>query len=533
MLKSLVFIRMKSMFTGFMGRSKKKAGPGKIALFVVLVAYIIVVFGGLFINLFSSMYDAFTAIGLEWLYFGFIGLMVFILCFVGSVFVTQQQLFEAKDNDLLLSMPVPVRNILISRLLSILLLNYIFEILVIGPGLGVYLFKGQVNPAGLAFSLAAFLLLPALVLSVSALFGWIIAFIDSKIGRKNLIMMVLTLLLLLVYMYVCFRMQHYMTKLIENGEAIGSAIEKALPPFYYLGKACAEADAGALGIFVLFCAVPFAAVYFALSKSFIKIATADKGRKKAVYREQKLKTSGVKTALFLKDLRHFTGSPMYIFNCGIGLLFMLIGAGYVFVKADDLKSVEQMLQMMTGDEQIMGAALCAGLAMMASLTDISAPMISIEAKTLWISRSLPVSAKDVLFAKANVHIYCSLPFIIVSALLLQVSFDMSLLSRALLVGLPVAVTVFNAYMGIVLNLAYPKFDWVNEVDAMKQGAAPLLAVLIAMATVAMPALLYVLLLGEMMAAEIYVLIVFLLFVLACAALNRYIAAKGVKQFEAL
>ena len=34
------------------------------------------------------------------------------------------------DNDLLLSMPVPVKSILISRLLSVLLLNYIYELLV-------------------------------------------------------------------------------------------------------------------------------------------------------------------------------------------------------------------------------------------------------------------------------------------------------------------------------------------------------------------------------------------------------------------
>lgn len=533
MLKTLVMVRLKSMFAGFFGRSKKGNSKGKKILFAVLGVYIIVVFGTLFINLFASTCDAFSALGMEWLYFGFTGLMIFILCFVGSVFVTQQLIFEAKDNDLLLSMPVPVRYILTSRLFSILVLNYIYELLVLGPALGVYIYKGHFDAAGFLLIIGTGLLLPLLVLALSALFGWLIALIDSKIGRKNLIMMVLTLVLLLVYLYICMRMQHYMNLLVENGAVIGEAIKKALPPFYYMGKACAEGSFLAFGVFLLFCLIPFAVVYFALDRSFIKIATANKGHKKIEYREKALKTSGVKTALFMKDMRHFLGSPMYIFNAALGLIFMVIGAVYLFLKADTVLPAVQMLSQLAGDESIPGAALSAAFAMMASLTCISAPMISIEAKTLWISKSLPVRAKDVLFAKANVHIFASLPFILVCALLLQFSFDMGIISRIMLAAFPIAVTVFNAYMGIVLNLAYPKFDWINEIDAVKQGLAPTLAIFIAMATIALPLILYLFVFKGMISAEMYLLAVFGIFVLGSLILSRYLAGKGAEKFEML
>lgn len=533
MLRTLVMIRLKSMFAGFLGRSKKGTGTGKKILLAALVIYIVAVFGTLFINLFASTCDAFFALGMQWLYFGFTGLMIFVLCFVGSVFVTQQLLFEAKDNDLLLSMPVPVKSILISRLLSVLLLNYIYELLVLVPAVSVYIYKGHFDGAGLLFIIGTGLLLPLLVLALSALFGWLIALIDSKIGRKNLIMMVLTLALLLVYLYICMRMQHYMNLLVENGAAIGEAIERTLPPFYYMGKACAEGSFTAFGIFLLFCLIPFAVVYFALDRSFIKIATANKGRKKIEYREKALKTSGVKTALFMKDMRHFLGSPMYIFNAALGLIFMVIGAVYLFLKADTLLPTMQMLSQLTGDESIPGAALCAAFAMMASLTCISAPMISIEAKTLWISQSLPVRAKDVLFAKANVHIFTSLPFILICALLLQFSFDMGIISRVMLAAFPLAATVFNAYMGIVLNLAYPKFDWINEIDAVKQGIAPTLAIFIAMASIALPLILYLFVFKDMISAEMYLLIVFGVFVLGSLILSRYLSGKGAEKFRTL
>ncbi len=84
--------------------------------------------------------------------------------------------------------------------------------------------------------LIAFLLLPLLVVAASALFGWLIALANTKMRNKNVIMMVLTLILFMAYMYVCLRLQYYLQKLIENGSAIGEAIQKALPPFLLFRK---------------------------------------------------------------------------------------------------------------------------------------------------------------------------------------------------------------------------------------------------------------------------------------------------------
>ena len=44
-----------------------------------------------------------------WLYFAIMGLMAILLGAFGSVFNTYSGLYLAKDNDLLLSMPIPVR----------------------------------------------------------------------------------------------------------------------------------------------------------------------------------------------------------------------------------------------------------------------------------------------------------------------------------------------------------------------------------------------------------------------------------------
>lgn len=530
MLKNLVLIRIKSMFAGMFARSKKKISGGKIFLFALLGIYIIGCFGILFGGMFASIVDVFAQLGMAWLYFGLMGVMVFALCFVGSVFITQNQLYEAKDNDLLLSMPIPVKYILASRLLSIIILNYAYELLVIIPGAVVYCSKQPVTFLGCMFFLIAFLLLPLLVVAASALFGWLIALANTKMRNKNVIMMVLTLILFLAYMYVCLRLQHYLQTLIENGSAIGDAIQKALPPFYYLGKSITDGDITAFLIFLAFCVVPFVLVYYVLSRSFIKIATTNRGHKKIVYKEKTLKSSGIRKALIVKESRHFLGSPMYMFNAGIGLLFMVIAAVYLCIKKDYILTV---IGMFPGAGDMIGPLICVGFGAMASLTIISAPMISIEAKTLWISQSLPIRGKDVLLAKADVHTLMSLPFIVVSAVILEFAYDMPMISRMMVLLFPLVVTIFNAYTGIALNLKYPKFDWVNETDAVKQGAAPFLAMLIAIGTVALPALLYISLLSDMISAEIYLCIVFLLFAAGAVILYRYLVTRGVEIFKDL
>ena len=92
MLKNLVFIRIKSMFAGMFARSKKKISGGKIFLFVLLGIYIIGCFGVLFGGMFASIADVFAQMGMSWLYFGLMGVLVFALCFVGSVYHAESTL---------------------------------------------------------------------------------------------------------------------------------------------------------------------------------------------------------------------------------------------------------------------------------------------------------------------------------------------------------------------------------------------------------------------------------------------------------
>ncbi|MDD4377209.1 MAG: hypothetical protein PHH48_03555 [Eubacteriales bacterium] len=533
MLRVLIITRFKAMLSGMFKKSRGGKGRktiGKTIFFIIVLIYVIGCFGILFGGMFMGICDPFASLNLQWFYFGFMGILVFLLCFVGSVFTTQNQIYEAKDNDLLLSMPIPPKYILASRLLALLGLNYIYEILVILPGAVVYIMKQPVTLSGVVIFIISFLLLPLLVMAFSALFGWLIAFINSKMRNKTTVITVFTLVLFLSYMYACFKLQDYMNILIQRGAEIGEAVKRSMPPFYYMGTAIADGNWINMLIFVLCCIIPFGVVYYVLSSTFIKIATSNKGHKKIKYKERSMKVKGTKTALINKEISHFTQSPMYMFNAGIGLVFMPIGAIALAFKYESLMATFQMMGL--GNE-IIGALVCAGLGAMCSMVIISAPTISIEGKTFWICQSAPILDKDVLITKAMPHIILSLPFIIVSALIAVIFVDMNLISIIMVFLLPIAITVFNALFGVLINLKFPKFDWINEIVAIKQGAAPMIAMFTSMATIALPMILYMLLLHKFIGVEIYLIVVFGFFVALAALCYWLLVNTGVRMYRQL
>lgn len=540
MLKLLISIKMKAMFEGMFASSKtkggksskkEKSGKGKMASYMFLIIFLVVIVGGLFATIFWQIGRPFIALGLGWLYFAMMGIFVFLLCFVGSVFVTQTQIYESKDNELLLSMPVKPSMILASRMISLLLLNYAYEMIIALPAGIVYGALGGFTAGGVVAYILCILLLPLLAVTVSSLFGWIVAAISSKMKSKRIVSMALSLILFGLYMYVCMQWQMYVQKLIENGQAVAEAIQGTLPPFYHMGVAISDGNIISMLIFALWTILPFALIYLFVSRSFIKIATAKRGGAKIEYRKKAMKESGVKKALLVNEMRRLGSSNMYMFNAAIGLAFMVGISVYLAIKSGDFAPVIAMID----PTHMMTAAMgCLLIMAMASLTIISAPTISLEAKTLWILKSLPLAGRDVLWAKAMMHIVISLPFVLVSAIILAVTYEMNIVGIALMILVPCAFVALTGIAGVIINLKYPKFNWINESAAVKQGLAPTVAILVSMALVVIPVLLYFFVIKDTgLNMEIYMTLVLVIFAVLTVVAYRYLMTVGVRKFEKL
>ena len=117
-------------------RARSKAGI--VAYFILFVVIMAGFLGGVFTFLSLSICGALAAVGMDWLYFALMGLLAVLLGAFGSVFNTYSSLYLAKDNDLMLSLPIPVRVLMTSRLLTVYLMGFMYSLAVIGPAIIVY-----------------------------------------------------------------------------------------------------------------------------------------------------------------------------------------------------------------------------------------------------------------------------------------------------------------------------------------------------------------------------------------------------------
>jgi ABC-2 type transport system permease protein len=119
-MMTLIRLNLRALFSRMFVRSRtaKKRGPAFMALIALLALYVVATFFFMFGTMFYQLSGPLFSSGYGWFYFALMGISVFAFCFVGSVFAAQNQIFNAKDNDLLLSLPVRPSSILVSRIVS-------------------------------------------------------------------------------------------------------------------------------------------------------------------------------------------------------------------------------------------------------------------------------------------------------------------------------------------------------------------------------------------------------------------------------
>ena len=443
MLKALIITRLKALYGSFFHSSrfkKKRRGSFKI-LVAIFALYIIATFFFMFFGFFHAICQPMVSSGFAWLYFSIASLTAIVLCFIGSVFLTKAQLFDAQDNELLMSMPIPPGYILLSRIAMLLVLNYIFQLFILVPAGIVYYMNYTVTAVGIVFFIIEFLFLPLIPLTLSCIFGWLLAVISERVRNKSLITTVMSLFFLAFYFYFIFQTNRYLQVLIENIHLIGSKIGSFVFPVYHFGLSIAEENISSLVLFLLSAIVPFAIVYAVLAHNFIKITTTKKGLTRIKYKEQPLKVGSAKSALLKKELNRFYTSPMYILNASLGVVFTLAFAVALIIYRDlPNLIIKDYPQLSTYINPLLITMIC----LLSSSNIISAPSISLEGKSIWIVQSFPVDGSDVLLAKAKMHMVICLPPVFLASLACIFTMKFSLVQIFLTLLLPALVTVFCA-----------------------------------------------------------------------------------------
>ncbi len=515
------------------GRRGRKISGWKKVLFALLMVYLAGAMAFLFGGMSYALVSQLQGLGLSWLALALGAFFSAALCFIMTVFSTQSQIFQARDNDQLLSLPLTAGQIAASRLLSMLALEYLYNFVVMVPTVGVYCWLTRPGWVFYPMLIALSLLLPLLPLSLAGAVGYLFALISSRFARlKNLIVILLSVGAFCLYFYFCLNLNQYMALLMQEGQSLAGVFRKSLPPFYHFAATLEQGSWDSFLICALWSLVPAALLYVLLAKGFFRVGSA--AGVKTPYKRRPLRESSPWAAVLKKEAARLFSMPTYLFNSGVGAFLMVILSVMAALKGEELISAMVMglpAEAAAALGDLLAPLLTASLCFCALMICTTAASVSLEGDKMWILRSSPLTARQVFAGKLALDLWLLVPASVVSAGILGLSLPLPWADIACLAAAPLCFGLFIALAGLYANLCLPRFDYSSDTAVVKQSASVMTVSLGSMAVLALFVGGYVFLGREAMGYRQFCGLSCLILLALSALLWRLICTDGARRYE--
>lgn len=526
MLKLLIKKQLLEIFRSYYYDEKKNKARSKASTMLFILWFVLLMvglLGGMFTYLSIKLCKPMLLVNVRWLYFAIIGLLAIFMGIFGSVFNTYASLYLAKDNDLLLSMPIPVSILIASRLFVVYLMGLMYSGVVLIPAIIVYWITAGIRMPSIVGGILMICLLSIFVMTLSCALGWVVAKISLKLKNKSIITVLVSLTFIGGYYFFYFKAQSTIRDLLSHLALYGSSIKKSAYPLYLFGSV-GVGDRKAIVIVSLVVIVLFALMWILISKSFLNVATSTGTIIQTKNKEIVWKNKNISKALLDREFCHFTSSSNYMLNCGLGVFFTPVLAIAIVWKG---KSIFSMLsKMFAGAEGCVLVLLAVLLCGVASMNIMTAPSMSLEGRSLWLIQSLPITPWQVLRAKMKMQlILTEIPTIVCLAC---IAFVCQLkMVEVLILALQVISYVFLiAVFGMFLGIKKPIFTWTNEIVPIKQSASVMITMFGGIGYTILLFIGYIVLHGWMLGYVAYMSIFILGNIIVGMILYRWLKTKG-------
>lgn len=461
------------------------------------------------------------------LYWGQMVLMAFILCLSLTVMAGSGMLFGGKDMDFLFALPLSARTVLAAKLLALYLENVFLTLCMLLPSGIVYAMQTVFSPSLALGLVVVSLFLPMFTTAISGLVGFISSAIASRSRHKNLLAALGGLVAFVLLMAAILTLQTSLTNETRL-LAIRQALWDYLPPLHWVCSALAGQGMLPLLWFALLCGGCLALFVGLLAPFYQPLVLRLASRSQTSRFVMKRQTSGsALSALYRKEAARFFGSPVYLLNCGIGTLMLVIGGGYLAFQARQIRQLVQ-LSGITPDEATL--LLAVAVAFCGLLCPPSAVSLSLEGKSLWLLQTAPLSPAAILGMKALFSVTVLLPGSLAILIGGQIALGLPLVNLAVVVLAAVACLVFGPLLGVFLNLLLPRLDAPNDTIVVKQSGSVMICVFLTMGLIGLLVIAFAIFQPPALA---YLVACSLALLAASGGLLLYLLRRGNALFAAL
>lgn len=403
-------------------------------------------------------------------------------CMFSTLIKANGLLFRLKDFDLVVTMPVPLWTVVVSRIVPLYGMGLVCSLVLGTPLMTAYLLAVGAVPASIIVAVLVLLLAPAiplaLALAVSFCAAWVASrmpFADRALGIVGVLS---TVALVVGIMFATGG-----AGMSDQGDlsalaALGGQVKESVSTFWPPAAWAADAIGGSMPALVLYAGasvVSGGAAVAVLSIFLVPMNSLSSGGSRKA-RDASMKAGAPRkplTALIRKEFRLWLGTPIYFMNTAPGPVFALAAAIAAAVAGPEVIASAMNVPGTDGDTigALMAGALPWALAFCMAMTSLTAASTSLEGSARWIAQTAPVPSSTVVGARIALNLLVTAPVSMIAGAIAAAGIAKTLPDAILLIIAPLAMGALASCLGAFLDVRRPHYDWSSEYEPVKRSAS--------------------------------------------------------------
>lgn len=542
---TLTKIFLKTSFQGMEFQKQKSKNIGYIILYGILFLYL----AGLIGIMSYGMIHMLASIGQEKVFLGLFFLVLAAFMLIQNIFSSLNVLYFAKDIEYLLPLPIKPREMVQAKLNTILITEYIMELII---GITPLIIYGILTGAGILYYFAMIIILlvfPILPVLISTLIIMIIMAFSKLTKNRDKFQLITSLIAIVFIVGIQFAIggkDYSEEQMVQQLLKANGMVEMITPYFVTIDPAIQALTASNwLGAFIeiikIIAISAGAYIIFLLAgtKLYLKGAVGSlvgaskkvkKLKEKNAYRKNKVGISYVK-----KELKILIRNPIYFMQCVlpallIPVVFIIAGlSGFMSQEGNvELNTLKAQIQPFLENPITICVLLCI-LQFFSMMIYVSATAISRDGKNAIFVKYIPLSLYKQFIYKAIPNIIMSIIAILVTLAVATYIINLPISINICIFVISFVLSVIQSYLMLLVDLKKPKLEWDTEYAVVKQNM-----------NLMWPAILGVVNIGIIIALTIlfswlpywgYSILLFTITIIILLILQKYIKRNQVKLFE--
>ena len=387
-------------------------------------------------------------------------------------------IYIGDDYDMLASLPIRKRDIVASKILMLYLGEILFSVIILVPhGIMQLAFMGNATYFWISLLLTVFV--PIVPVAIAVLVSLALALATSKFRFANLIILAFYVVLIAgISVLGVLARSSSSTQIMESFGAIGNILKWINPSYmlieqFFLGNSLCLLWFILINIVVIIGTVSFMALLF--DKLHALVCSV---KLKSKYVPTQLKNRKESRLLLSLEFKRLINSRIYFLNSCMGVIMGIVATTItLFSMQNALKgnaSSPEAVEMMNK------LLLPIAVVVMITVFGVSNPAcsaISIEGKTFWIIKSLPIDYRKYMWAKLIFPIIIFVPACLIASTIAIVFKHDDVGVVILTYLIPVFYAIFMIFFSLIINLRRYKLKWTSETEAVKNSSAVVITML--------------------------------------------------------